>query len=78
MVILASGEVIKESFRQEKKINRKDIARIPRVFIDVKIKLRVERRKNTMAKSSKEKKRKGVIQDNNILAYLPKKSIKPK
>jgi hypothetical protein len=25
------------------------------------------------AKSSKEKKRKGVIQDNNILAYLSKK-----
>jgi len=47
MVILASGEVIKDSFRQEKKISKKDIDSIPRVFIEFK----------NNAKRAKEKKR---------------------
>jgi hypothetical protein len=45
IVILASGEVIKESFRQEMRIKNKDMVSSPRVFIDVKIKLRRQRRK---------------------------------
>lgn len=36
MVTTASGEVIKESFLQEKKSRRKDIVSIPRVFIKLK------------------------------------------
>ena len=47
MLTLASGEVIKDSFLQEKKTSKKDIDRIPRVFIDIK----------NNAKRSKEKKR---------------------
>jgi hypothetical protein len=47
MLTLASGDVIKDSFLQEKKISKKDIDRIPRVFIDIK----------NNAKRAKEKKR---------------------
>lgn len=36
MVTIASGEVMKESFLQEKKTRRKDIVSIPRVFIKLK------------------------------------------
>lgn len=36
IVILALGEVIKESFRQEKRINNKDMVSNPRVFIGIK------------------------------------------
>ncbi len=36
MVIIASGEVMKDSFLQEKKTRRMDIVSIPRVFIDFK------------------------------------------
>jgi hypothetical protein len=45
IVTLASEEVIKESFRQEKKNKTKDMVSIPRVLIGVKIKLRAQRRK---------------------------------
>jgi len=47
MVTLASGEVINDSFLHEKKISKKDIDRIPRVFIEFK----------NNAKRAKEKKR---------------------
>lgn len=36
MVTTASGEVMKDSFLQEKKTRRMDIVRIPRVFIELK------------------------------------------
>jgi hypothetical protein len=36
MVTLASGEVMNDSFLQEKKIDSKDIVSIPRVFIGIK------------------------------------------
>ena len=61
MVSLASGDVIKDSFLQEKKINKKDIDRIPRVFIEFK----------NNAKRAKEKKRlislsiKGINKEEN-------------
>lgn len=42
---LASGEVIKESFLQEKKITSKDMANDRNSFIESKVKLTTERRK---------------------------------
>jgi hypothetical protein len=48
IVTLASGEVIKESFLQEKRSRNRDMVRIPGVFIGIKSK----------AKSSKEEMRK--------------------
>ena len=36
IITLASGEVIKDSFLQEKRTREMDIESIPRVFIDIK------------------------------------------
>jgi hypothetical protein len=44
MVIFASGEVIKESFLQEKRIVSKDMVSIPRVFIVIKNKGSISQR----------------------------------
>jgi hypothetical protein len=46
IIILASPEVIKESFRQEKRIVSKDMESIPRVFIDIKSNVSISLTKN--------------------------------
>jgi hypothetical protein len=45
IVTLASGEVIKESFLQEKRSSTKDMVRIPGVFIGIKSKAKSSKRK---------------------------------